>query len=100
MGNIECFQIGTRYEYRIAITQLDYDTIILTNISRTESVCNGVITHQSVIVNRSEMTSDLVARADFWTKCGILGAREDNVRLVPRICAILGCPNPGVYVGR
>lgn len=90
---------GTRREYSIAVTKLDADRVLLTGMPKNGSGrCNGVPTYQTVIVARTEMADTLEAKADIWMKCGIVGNRENNVEVVPVICELFNCPNPGVYV--
>jgi len=93
------YRQGTRHEYSIAVTKLDADRVLLTGMPKNGyGRCNGVPTYQTVIVDRSELVDNLEAQADIWMKCGIVGHRENNVEVVPVICELLDCPNPGVYV--
>jgi hypothetical protein len=89
---------GTRHEYSIAVTQLDTNRVLLTGMPKYRyNRCNGVPTYETVIVDRLDMGSSMQAKADIWMKCGVVGHRKNNAEIVPAICEILDCPNPGIF---
>ncbi len=90
---------GTRREYSIAVTRLDEDRVLVTGIPvRPEMTSNGSPCYRTVIVHRDELSATREAQVDMWCKIGGVGNREDNVDVVPAICELLGCPDPGVYI--
>ncbi len=89
---------GTRREYSIAVTKLDEDRVLLTGMPvRPEMTSNGSPCYQTMIVHRDELGASHEAQFYLSVKIGNVGNREDNVDVVPAICELLGCPNPGVY---
>lgn len=88
-----------RHERSIGVTKFDDFHVLLTGMpKRGNGTCNGIVYYQTVVIHRNEMVDTHEAKVEIWDKCGVVGHREDNVQVVPAICELFGCPNPGVYV--
>lgn len=88
---------GSRHEYSIAITRLDEDRVLLTDL-KPDGRLNGFDTFNTMIVHRNELVDTQDAKVDLWDKCGCVARdRDNNATIVPAICEILGVPFPGVF---
>lgn len=88
---------GTRHEYSVAITRLDEDRVLLTDLKPSVRH-NGFDAFNTMIVHRDELVDTQGAKVELWDKYGCVAKdRDNNATIVPAICEILGVPFPGVF---